>query len=250
MSRSSHPMPPARDTFEIKITQNHLTFGMPGYNFNWIDAAIPGGLNWNQGVFQFAQHSYNPTKDDGCGVGVLPCTANTWHWDNISISPAIPFNIIKADRRYIDSASQTLNFNAPAPAGSNLRFSGIGQIQVAFNGGAFQPATKAQSSFLGGNYHADHMSSYWMPVPTGTKSIQLKFAKDDWYQGPFIAKDFALWSANGQSAPTRTATTTSTATASATSTAVAARRPRFQGTVDLEGRSDDSGTIVSATPAT
>ena len=183
--------------------------------------------------------------------GVLPCTANTWHWDNISISPAIPFNIIKADRRYIDSASQTLNFNAPAPAGSNLRFSGIGQIQVAFNGGAFQPATKAQSSFLGGNYHADHMSSYWMPVPTGTKSIQLKFAKDDWYQGPFIAKDFALWSANGQIVPpTSTATTTSTATASATSTAVAARRPRSGGRLTSRAAATTAGRSSRPRPAT
>jgi hypothetical protein len=46
------PDPARRDTFEIRVSRNHLRFGMPAYNFAWVDADISPALNWSQGIVQ------------------------------------------------------------------------------------------------------------------------------------------------------------------------------------------------------
>jgi hypothetical protein len=191
-----------RTPFELRITRTHIQFGLPGYNLWWVNTSIPD-LGWDTGILQLGHHSYNPQKD--CQNSTLVCLPNTWHWDNVSINRTAPFNIIKADRRYIDKddapANQTVTFDKPAPANAFLRFSGIGTIEVSFNGGTYQKAVKAQSSGLPGigNYHPEHLSSYWMPVPQGTRTVKLRFSADDWYSTglPMIAKDFAIWSLGG-----------------------------------------------------
>ena len=168
---------------------------MPGYNFNWINAAIPaGGLTGTRASSSSPSTAITPRRTMAAASVFLPCTANTWHRDNISISPAIPFNIIKADRRYIDSASQPSTSTLPrqpaptsaSPASAKSRLPRLQRwrLPARHQGPVLLPRRQLPRR---------PRSSYWMPVPTGTKSIQLESAKDDLYQGPFIAKDFALW---------------------------------------------------------
>lgn len=206
-------------------------------------AATP---NFNRGIVQFGHHSYTPTKD-GAGVPA------TWHWDNFSINPATPFTIIKASQRYVTSPSQTVAFSQGAPANSFLRFSGIGTIEVALDGGAYQPAAKAIPAGLPTGYHAEHMSNYWMPVPAGTKNVKLRFSADSWYAGPYIAKDFALFATAGSipstATPTRTATPTTVPSGTPAPTATPGTgSAAITGTVTVEGRATSAGVEVSASP--
>lgn len=224
--------PTKRTTFELHISKTHLKFGIPagqideagnpingGNAFWWIDKDITP-LDWSTGVVQFGHHSYNPQKDCTPDPSMKSCYPDTWHWDNMTISPAIPFSIIKADKRKVSSDGETVTFNQPAPANANLRFSGIGKIQVSFDGGAtYQIIPRAQSSGVAGitNYHAEHLSSYWTPIPQGVQSAKFKFSTDDWYQGPFQAKDFTIWSLdlstqNIPSSPTPTTVAAATST--------------------------------------
>ena len=62
-----------RDTYELRISKNHIKFGMPDYDFWWVDTEIPE-LDWTQGVVQIGHHSYNPMKD------CTDCRPNSWHW--------------------------------------------------------------------------------------------------------------------------------------------------------------------------
>lgn len=177
------PSASQRSTFELRISNNHIKFGMPAYNFYWIDTNV-SALGWNQGIVQFGQHSYNPMKN--CST----CTPNTIHWDNISISPAVPFTILGSNRRYVQPGANTVNLSAPAPANARLRFSGIGEnLEVSFNGGnTWQPAQKQAQE----QYHEDHFRSYWTPIPAGTTSI--KFRGQEWWGGDWHARDITVWS--------------------------------------------------------
>lgn len=175
-----------RDTFELRITRTHLKFGMPAYNFYWIDAEI-ADLGWSRGVVQLGHHSYNPTKGDGCGS---VCQPNTWHWDNVSISPAVPFTMLKGDRRVADASNPAaVSFPAPAPANAHLRFAGIGdRIEVSFDGGASWQVAQMQAQELRAD---DHARSYWMPVPAGTRSALFRGA--NWWGGGWQARNIAIW---------------------------------------------------------
>src|SRR5690606_20694810 len=53
------------------------------------------------------------------------------------------------------------------------------------NGTARNPVT-----FTGAPEHA---SSYNIPIPQGSTSATIQLGRHDWYEGPFIAKDFAIW---------------------------------------------------------
>ena len=93
-----------------------------------------------------------------------PCP-NTWHWDNVRIEPAVPFTILRADRRYVDATSPpSVTLPAPAPPGAHLRFGGVGRaLDVSFDGGAtWQPAQlQAQQETNGTNA----FQSFWTPIP-------------------------------------------------------------------------------------
>ncbi|MCA9873788.1 MAG: hypothetical protein KC441_09035 [Anaerolineales bacterium] len=174
-----------RDTFKLYISENHIKFGMPDYNFWWVDTSI-APLGWNQGVVQFGHHSYNPAKFcSGCGP-------NTWHWDNIRIAPSVPFTILRADRRYVEKGTTaTVHFPASAPANSHLRFAGIGNnLQVSFDGGSsWQPVQMQPARFDPAD---ENFKSYWMPVPAGTTSV--KFRGEDWWGGGWQVRDISIWS--------------------------------------------------------
>lgn len=209
------PSATRRDTVEIRISRDRLKVGMPDHGQWFVDTAVD--LAWSQGVVQFAHHSYTPEKDGKGG------TANTWHWDEVEIEPALPFTMIDGDRRMISddtpTSERTVTFAAPAPAGSHLRFSGAGQsIDVSFDGGrtwaaAQRPSQVARNGLL--------FSNYWTPIPAGTRQVTIRGTAG--WVGAWNAKDFAIWSRSTSTAtPTTTtappATTSTTAPSASTST--------------------------------
>jgi hypothetical protein len=173
-----------RTTFELRLSRTHMKFGIPALNAWWVDNNF-ADLGWTSGIVQLGHHSYNPEKD--CSG----CTANTWHWDNVSISPAIPFTILNGSRRAVSAASPgAMTFPAPAPAGSRLRFTGIGRnLAVSVDGGStWIPAQRqAYAQQLG----EEHFDSYWTPVPAGTQSVLIRGS--NWFAGAWIASNVAIW---------------------------------------------------------
>lgn len=181
------PSATTRRTFELRISQTHIRFGMPlGEPLGdlwWIDTPI-APLGWNQAVVQLGHHSYNPMKD--CAA----CTPNTWHWDNVYIEPAVPFTIIPASRRYIDPTSpEPLTFAQPAPAGAHLRFSGIGNsLEISTNGGATWIAAVLQAQE---ETSSDHFRTYWTPIPAGVDEVLIR--GQNWWGGRWHACDITIW---------------------------------------------------------
>lgn len=200
-----------RQTFRLTLTSTSARFE------RLASATAPAVVFWDRtftdigytsGVVQFGHHSYTPYKD-GAGQPA------TWHWDNVTINPSIPFSMVKADRRYVTSSSQTVTLAAPAPANSYLRFAALGTVSVSLDGGPFVPATRQWEA----QNRAEGASSYWHPVPAGTQSVRFQFStRGGWYNGPYIAKDFGIWSLEGgaPSTPTTAPTATSTSTPSPT----------------------------------
>ncbi len=162
-----------RDTFELRISRDRVSFGMPDYGFQWFDADI-SPLAWDRGIVQWGQHSYTPWKDGGGGP-------NSYHWDNFSISPSVPFSIFASDRRFVDETSPTRTFHlaAPAPAESNLRFMGIGTLEVSFDGGASWHTPRQQSMEKAA---PEHFRSYWTRIPEGTTSVTFRGGPDSYYR--------------------------------------------------------------------
>ncbi len=175
-----------RDTFELRLRQDHVQFCMPDYNFCWIDIDLDTPLSWSSGIVQFSHHSYTAAKacdyDGSCGP-------NTWHWDNVEIYPAVPFRMLPADRRYVQPGANQVTFAAPAPIGSYLRFSAFGEnIEVSFdNGQIWQAASRQQQTI---NIPAK-WGAYWMPVPAGTQTI--RFRGDSWVGASWHARSISIW---------------------------------------------------------
>lgn len=202
--RILRPVSTRRDTFELRISRTRLRFGMsklaspnePAGSMRWIDTPIPA-LSWTRGVLQFGHHSFNPALDGG--------TAGTWHWDDFALSPAVPFTIINASRRYVDQASARarVDFPRPAPANARLRFAAWGEdIQVSVDGGrTWSDARRQRARFD----RDDRFHSYWTPVPAGTSSVLFRSGdaddddedtddEDGAGAGRWIVRDIAIWS--------------------------------------------------------
>lgn len=184
-----------RDTFELRVSRNHMKFGMPQYGFWWVDTDI-APLNWDSGIVQLNHRSYNPQKscnwDGSCGP-------NTWHWDNISLNPAVPFTIVRGDRRLVDAdTSNQINFPTPAPANAFLRFVGIGiPVQYSLDGGStwLDPQTQGEAI---GKTHPEVPDNFWQPIPAGTQSVKFRGRR----QGSIFwsVSDVSYWVANGVAA--------------------------------------------------
>ena len=171
-----------RDTFELRLSRTHVRFGMPQYNLWWVDTAMPE-LAWQQGVVQFGHHSYNPTKCEG------GCTANTWHWDNVSITPAVPFTMIKGQARVANAEQPVVQLAAPAPAGSRLRFAAWGQgLEVSVDGGQSWQAARVQPAEF---QFWHHFMSYWMEIPAGTTTVQFRNTNPD--SRDWLVRDLSVW---------------------------------------------------------
>src|SRR5262245_57728965 len=178
----------ARTPFELVISQS-------GYLFRVAATAPVGGgkallqrdwtkpLTFTRGVAQFSQHSYNPSKCEGCHP-------NTWHWSNFSISSALPYTLLRpSDTRVVTQPGGSVRFAAPAPAGSFLKFAALGSAQVSYDGGKTYSA--AQKPPLDASlFHEEHATNYLTAVPAGARSVEVKLA-GGWY-GPGMARDFSI----------------------------------------------------------
>lgn len=153
------PSAQVRSTIEVVISRTHVKVWMPAYNLVWVDRAM-SPLTWSKGVVSFGHHNYGSGKEGQ--------QENTWHWDEVSINPSVPFRMLHADRFAADynasATGRTFTFSAPAPAGAMLRFNAVGgNVRVSFDGA---PAVAAVASGL----RTDDLwpVSYWMPIPQGT----------------------------------------------------------------------------------
>ncbi|MGE0600075.1 MAG: hypothetical protein AB7J35_09580 [Dehalococcoidia bacterium] len=179
-----------RQTFRLTLTKSSARFeriaSQTAPSLVFWDEAID--FPFDTAVLQFGHHSYNPTKDHS-GVPA------TWHWDNIGISRAIPFEMLRSTERYADSDNPVVHFEEASEADSMLRFAAIGTVELSTDGGKTWLAADRQESVdeVEGNHHPEHFSSYWMPLPAGVSEIQFRFSADDWYSGPYFAQDIAIW---------------------------------------------------------
>jgi hypothetical protein len=176
------PSATVRETFELRLSRTHLKFGIPKYNLWWVDKDI-SSLPWGAGVVQIGHHSYTPLKD--C---TSPCSPNTWHWDNVRISPSIPLTTIRSTPRRVTNSTTPFVFDQPAPAGSFARFSAIGTTEVSFGGSTWQRLTPQYAA----NRRVEHMSNYEVAVPTGATRMFVRMTPDSWYKGPYQAKDLVV----------------------------------------------------------
>jgi hypothetical protein len=183
------PSATRRDTFEIRISKNHLKAGMPDYDFWWIDTDITE-LDWSTGIVQLGHHSYNPQKT----CPEQNCQPNTWHWDNITISNVLPFEMIKTQQRFANPEQDTLVLDKPALENAKLRFSGIGKnLEVSWDGGRtwVQAERQDQEFDIEG-----HFSSYWMSIPENIRSIT--FRGQEWWGGDWHVRDVSVWVSPGK----------------------------------------------------
>ncbi len=172
-----------QEKFELRISDTHIKFGIPEYNFWWIDTEI-SNLGWDKGVVQFGHHSYNPTEEcEDCGP-------NTWQWDNISIEPATPFTILPANQRYVDTDTEAnITFDKPAPRNAHLRFAGIGNnLEVSFDGAQTWQEAQLQEQE---QYSDEHFRSYWTPVPAGTTEVHVR--GQAWWGAEWHVRDMSIW---------------------------------------------------------
>ncbi|MEM6673582.1 MAG: hypothetical protein AAF726_12120 [Planctomycetota bacterium] len=194
-----------RRTIELRISKTHVRMGVPELNLWWIDTPI-AELGFDCAVVQFGHHSYNPTKPGGEApiahdvalAGTPDPSANTWHWDAFEMRPAIPFTRHPGNRRFVlGDTLEPVEFAAPAPRNASLRFSAIGDAEVSFDRGPFQPALRQDGSREAAGQHEDqYFASFWTPVPEGTQTVRVRLTpRGVWANYGFdtVAKNFSIW---------------------------------------------------------
>jgi hypothetical protein len=256
--------PTRRDTFQVTLDQNRISFCMPHYQgfngdptFCWArNVQLPQALSpsvWsNQASVQITHVVYNAEKacEDGAlangfdnntvldqfsivhnAYGDANCPPNTWHWDNVSINPAVGYSVIQSspqDFHTNTGSPTTVQFAQPAPAGAYLSFVSWGdtpQLAVSFNNGANWNAPRFQASTS--LAHPEVGENVFMPIPAGQRSIVVRGANGYW--GTFEAQAFKIVSPPSgspsvapPSAPTSTPTSTPVTPPTATAVPTAA----------------------------
>jgi hypothetical protein len=195
-----------RDPFLLTMSRTHVKLDLlvNGVACTLIDTNI-ADLGFGVGVVQLGHHSYAPDEGTmcnipGCSVITGAGAGNTWHWSNFSMSPAIPFTMLRGDMAMSGvqaNTSPTVNFAGAAPANSFLRFSGQakrGSIQISANGGAFFPAQEQMQKGDGVDGVSDGaFISFWTPIPAGTTRVTFK-ALDS--IKAWAIQDVAIWSSD------------------------------------------------------
>ncbi len=208
------PSAARRDTFQLVLSATHVKLWMPAYNLVWVDGDFTTPLTWTQGVIQFGHHSYNPQKD--CDPS-SPCQPNTWHWDNVSVSPGLPFTITRATTAYLDAGtSSTVTFPTPAEDGAHLQFAAVSNaVEYSLDGGTTWTTAPTQTAELSVASTSDKAHGYWVAVPAGTTTVNLR-GHNGWWGGWYL-RDFSLWG-QVQGHPFHTPTPTPVATSTPTRT--------------------------------
>lgn len=179
------PSPKVRTTVEITISKTHIRVGMPDHDFYWVSKPIPGGLDFDKAVVQFTHQSYDVMHcDDGCQDG-----PNTWHWDNISLAPAVPMTVFHANRRAVHAATASfVTFDGPAPANAHLQFTGYGfDLQVSYDTGLTWHDVETQHNR---EIHDWRWKNYWMPIPEGTQRVDFR-GREPW-NGRWQIQDISI----------------------------------------------------------
>lgn len=226
------PSATRRDRFELRLSKTHVKFGMPagqpavnnGNGFWWVDQDFSGApIAWDLGVVQFGHHSYNPTKYCPNEQQSDTCGPTTWHWDNVSISPAVPFQMVKGDRRVTGEISGSpyntgpIVFTEPAPANSYLRFDAMGDNpRFSVDDGATWTSAHLQEGTNSATRDGGTFRSFFTPIPAGTTSV-LVAADTGWWGNHWLVRDPSIWALDAP-IPTATPTATPTPTAEATFT--------------------------------
>jgi hypothetical protein len=192
-ARGSSTSASRRDTVTITISRTHLRVTWGGLPM--VDADFPAPLAFTQAVVQLGHYSYNPDKE--CGVSPIAgngaCTANTWHWDDVRLSNAVPFTIIGSSPRSIVMADGAVTLNAPAPANATLRFHSIGtEPDISFTNGA----TWVRPTRLAVNKTNDPDMQYSTPIPAGTTRVLFRRARalvPWWNVNEMLVHDVHVW---------------------------------------------------------
>ena len=205
-----------RTTFEAVINRNgHVKFWLPTLNHVIAEGDV-APFTWDRGVVTFIHNSYNPEKGTNPLTGGSVGERNTWHWDNISVTPGLPFEIIKTDHRGSNTAAvDTFNFSTPLPADSVVRFeafsdTGAGAVRVAFGNGPWVTPTK-----MSAHTKPENAVSYTVAGVEGATSITIEVVQG----GYGFVRDINNVSAYAlgvapSTPPTGTATPTATASPS------------------------------------
>lgn len=189
-----------RDTLELKLSKTHIKFCMTSINTTppvpvnecFINHPIPN-LGWDKGIVQLAHHGYNPEKGENPSTGASSGSPNTWHWDNVYISPAIPFTMLNGtpDLTMYDSTNKEVTFKSPSPANAFLRFAASGNnIQFSINGGSTwtNAQRQVQEKIAEANYN-----TYWTPIPQGVTKISVR-GQGGWWGEEWAVSDASIWS--------------------------------------------------------
>ena len=156
-----------RDPVVITVSRTHLTVSWA--DMKMVDTDFPEPLTFARGVVQLGHYSYNPMKD--CEfTPQFSCNANTWHWDDVKLSNALPFTIVGSSPRAVVNGDGEFTLNAPAPANAMLRFSVNNfEVDVAFDGG---PWVKPKAlSYVRVN---DPDGQFTVAIPEGTTKIRTR----------------------------------------------------------------------------
>jgi hypothetical protein len=179
------PSSKTRSTFELDVSQGHVRFVMHGAagDATYVDDNM--SLPFNQAVVTWAHRSYNPSK--ACGFDGT-CGPNTFHWSNVSITPSVPFTMLRPNgaSSVHEATPTTVTLPQPAPANSFLRFAAWGNIKASYNGGAFVAPHMQDTA-----WRPEGASSYFSPVPAGTRTIT--FQGTPRANMPWWVEDVSVW---------------------------------------------------------
>lgn len=130
----------------------------------------------------------------------ITCLANTWHWDNVLLSPSVPISITSLSPRQFTNTTGAGGWLFPAPAlpETTLRFSAdsapqdVASVFLSWDAGVTWQTVVPAPSSMPHDATINHAKSYRVPVPVGATSVQVRGAGGTWFPDWRI-KDAALW---------------------------------------------------------
>lgn len=257
-----------RDHFIIGISATHvracIDYSYGGDDpFCWIDQTLPTSLSsgvWSDhAVVQINHRVYNAEKAcnedepntsmadwipegghaNHSAYGDEHCPPDTWHWDNISIDPAIPYTYIGPTTFQVEvntPSATTVHFQSAAPANSFLEFNCVchstdysptryntsEEIRTSSDDGSTWSSWSAVS-YQGPVWSEENGNVVWTSIPQGTNAVQVRGANGYW--GGYQAAGFGIRSQGTPPVTTPTPTPTTGPTNTPTPTPAATNTP-------------------------